>query len=197
MVTTDRPGGADDRVSGRHAVDADRDRRTRGQELGQAIVELAIVAPVLLLVLLATAQFGTILATQIGITNAVREAAREASVVPTTTADAAGVNGAWASDRLRSVLLPGAPSYDAARLVTSGDQSTEVCYRQATDVVGAPEVLVQVRAAYRHALWLPVISEILDGIDGAHDGALSIAAVEEIRVENVATPALGGTVCAP
>jgi len=164
---------------------------------GQATVELAIIAPVLLLVLMATAQFGTILVTQIGITNVVGEAAREASAVETTTEAAAGVNAAWANTRLVSALLPGAPGYDGARLETSGPGSTQVCFGPATDLRGAAAVVVQVRASYRHGLWLPVLSVLLDQIDGVSDGALRITADQEMSVANVSAPTLASAVCAP
>jgi Flp pilus assembly protein TadG len=162
---------------------------------GQALAELAIMAPILLVILMATAQLGTILATQIGISNAVREAAREASVVPTLDAGSATVNGSWAADRLVTALLPGAPSFDAARLTS--DTGTAVCYRPSTDPDGAANVLVDVRAAYRHALWLPIVGPLLDGIDGVSDGALRIGVDQEMRVENDTAPTLDATVCVP
>jgi len=49
-------------------------------------VEFALVLPILALLLLAIIQFSFIFAAQIGVTNAVREAARIAAVTtPTTT----------------------------------------------------------------------------------------------------------------
>jgi Flp pilus assembly protein TadG len=48
---------------------------------GQALAELALVAPLLILLLVAIFQFAFVFQTQMGITNAVREAARRAAAV--------------------------------------------------------------------------------------------------------------------
>jgi Flp pilus assembly protein TadG len=164
---------------------------------GQAVAELAVTAPILLIVLLGIAQLGTILATQIGIANAVREAAREAAAIATTSDGAASTNGAWTSERLRLDLLPGVPSYDASRLVVSTSSPDTVCYSPATDASGATGVVVRVDARYRHALWLPLVSGILDGIDGSADGSLGVDASEQMWVEGASSPSLSGTVCVP
>jgi len=52
---------------------------------GQALVEFALVLPVLALFLLSILQFGVLFSTQVGITNAVREAVRNASAIPVAT----------------------------------------------------------------------------------------------------------------
>ena len=51
-------------------------RRDRSGESGQALLELALVVPLLVLLVMAIFQFAYVLESQMGLTNAVREAAR-------------------------------------------------------------------------------------------------------------------------
>lgn len=54
--------------------------RLRKNEKGQALVEFALIAIIIVAITLAVAQFGMILSAQIAVTNAAREGARVASV---------------------------------------------------------------------------------------------------------------------
>ena len=60
------------------------------RESGQALLELALVVPILVLLLMAIFQFAFVLESQMGLTNAVREASRRAAA---TTSEAP----VWAS----------------------------------------------------------------------------------------------------
>lgn len=55
-------------------------RRSRRNENGQAVVEFALVLPLMLLVLLGIVQFGSVFRDYIALTDAVRAGAREGSV---------------------------------------------------------------------------------------------------------------------
>jgi Flp pilus assembly protein TadG len=153
-----------------------------------------LILPVLLLILLSIVQIVFILAAQVGITNAVREAARLAAVTtPTTTGtQAAGVgsNGSGVYQALTKTASPGGFlkrnvfAYSSSSLVTSGSPITEVCYQSFTDSAGKPAVKVKVEAYYRHPLFIPLIGAILDGLDGTSDNAFRVGATEEMRVEN-------------
>jgi Flp pilus assembly protein TadG len=153
-----------------------------------------LILPVLLLILLSIVQIVFILAAQVGITNAVREAARLAAVTtPTTTAlqaTGAGSNGSGVYQALTKIASPGGFlkrnvfAYSAGSLVTSGSPVTEVCYQSFTDSAGKPAVKVKVEAYYRHPLFIPLIGAILDGLDGTSDNAFRVGATEEMRVEN-------------
>src|SRR6476469_3301297 len=67
--------------------------RSKPRYRGQALVEFALVLPVLVILLLSIIQFAFIFAAQTGVTNAVREAARLAAVnTPTETAAEATVS---------------------------------------------------------------------------------------------------------
>ena len=57
-----------------------RTRRPRRREGGQAVVEMALILPVMLLLLLGIVQFGTVFRDYIALTDATRVGARQASV---------------------------------------------------------------------------------------------------------------------
>lgn len=162
-----------------------RDERQRGQ----AIAELALVVPILLLILLGLLQFAFILGAQIGITNAVREASRTAASFKTLNDTQATANGDWTYAQLTGptgMLSTYVQGYKPTRLVTSGAPLTSVCYTTYTDPATTTQAKIKVEAIYSHPLFLPIISTILDGFDGANDGGFRLSAAEEIRVENPA-----------
>jgi Flp pilus assembly protein TadG len=147
-----------------------------------------LILPVLLLILLSIVQIVFILAAQVGITNAVREAARLAAVTtPTTTAGQASVNGAGVMSALTNgttgYLKRNVFAYSNANLAT-GAGSTQVCYESFLDASSKPAVKVKVQATYRHSLFIPLIGAILDGIDGTSGDGFRVSASEEMRVEN-------------
>jgi Flp pilus assembly protein TadG len=147
-----------------------------------------LILPVLLLILLSIVQIVFILAAQVGITNAVREAARLAAVTtPTTTAGQAGINGAGVmsalTDGTTGYLKRNVFAYSNANLST-GAGETQVCYESFTDAASKPAVKVKVLATYRHSLFIPLIGAILDGIDGTSGDGFRVSASEEMRVEN-------------
>jgi Flp pilus assembly protein TadG len=166
--------------------------RGRRRRLGQALPEFALVLPVLALILLGIIQMAFIFAAQVGITNAVREAARLAAVsTPTTTtgqAVGAGSAGEGVYDRLTDpatgFLKRNVFAYSPANLVESGAPETQICYRTFTDAAAKPAVSVKVEAHYRHPLFIPLVSVILDNLDGSGGDGLRVGASEEMRVEN-------------
>jgi Flp pilus assembly protein TadG len=175
--------------------------------VGQALAEFALVLPILALLLLTIIQFAFIFAAQLGVTNAVREAARLGAVTtPTlTTAQATGSggNGAGVYGALTNptgFLKENVFAYDPASLVTTGAGDTQVCYRHATDTAGKDIIVVQVEASYVHALFIPLLSGILTGLDGdSSDGGMRIGSSEEMRVENdeIVPPYTGGLTATP
>jgi Flp pilus assembly protein TadG len=182
-------------------------RRGRAVRLrGQALPEFALILPVLALILLSIIQLAFIFAAQIGITNAVREAARLAAVTtPTTTAAQAsgvGSNGSGVYQALTNTttgfLTRNVFVYSSGNLVTAGSPITEVCYSTFQDTSGKWAVKVKVEAYYRHPLFIPLIGAILDGLDGTSGDGFRVGATEEMRVENdelTANPGLG-PICA-
>jgi Flp pilus assembly protein TadG len=162
--------------------------RDRTSSRGQSLVELAIVLPVLLLLLMSILQIGFLLFTQVGLTNAAREAARNASAIPVATTAAAGAASAEYYARLTNstdgFLRRNVGGYSAARLIIAGTPRTEVCYYSFTDASGAPAVMARVQIQYSHPLFIPLIAPILDGVDGTVDGGYRLGATIDIRVGN-------------
>ena len=153
----------------------------RTRRTGQALAEFALVLPVIALLLLGTIQFAFILAAQIGVTNAVREAARLASVTtPTSTAGQVALNAPKIYDRFtgaNGLLARNVFAFSAANIVTTGTPDTSVCYDSFSDTTGAPGVKVKVEVVYRHPIFIPILQGLLGG-------ELRIGAAEELRVEN-------------
>jgi Flp pilus assembly protein TadG len=160
-----------------------RAQRSRGQSL----VELALIIPVLMLLLLAVLQIGFLLFTQVGLTNAAREAARNAAGIPVTTGPDATTAATAYYGRLTAAngfLARNVGGYNTSRLV-SGSTATRVCYYSFVDPSGATAVMAKVAVVYSHPLFVPLISSILDGFDGAPDGGYRLDATEDIRVGNL------------
>jgi Flp pilus assembly protein TadG len=163
-------------------------RRAPFRRRGQALPEFALILPVLALIFLSIVQLGFIFSAQVGITNAVREAARLAAVTtPTITTFDASANGAGVlsalTDSSTGFLKNNVFAYSSANLAT-GLGSTQVCYVSFTDSAGKPAVKVKVDAAYRHPLFIPLVGAILDAIDGTSGDGFKVSASEEMRVEN-------------
>ncbi len=161
---------------------------SRTTERGQSIAELAIVLPALLLLLLAIVQFGLVFFTQVGLTNAAREADRNASAIPVATVAQASAAAQEYYNRLTDpstgFLKRNVGGYNASRLVTAGANRTSVCYYSFTDASGSVAITARVRVEYSHLLFLPLVAQFLDGWDGTSDGGYSLSTTEDIRVGN-------------
>jgi Flp pilus assembly protein TadG len=146
---------------------------------GQSLVEFALVLPILLLILFGIIQMGLLFASNVGLVNAVREAARYGSLSQTTETSAAA-NGSAVDDYLRDTLLPASvPTYRAANLI-----ATSVTYCGYQNPGGGDwSVRLTVSATYGHPLFLPIVSQILDGFDSTPN-ALEVTSSERFRVEN-------------
>jgi Flp pilus assembly protein TadG len=162
--------------------------RHRSSTQGQSLVELAIVLPVLLLLLMSILQLGFLLFTQVGLTNAAREAARNAASIPVAnTTQASAAASAYyirLTDASTGFLRRNVGGYNPSRLVVSGPPQTSVCYYSITDASGAPAVMARVDVEYSHPLFIPLIAPIIDGFDGISDGGFRLGATEDIRVGN-------------
>jgi Flp pilus assembly protein TadG len=154
---------------------------------GQALVEFAIILPLLLLILTGILQFGVLLSGQIALVNGVREAARYGSVLQTASSGAATANGAQVGAQLTSVLADGLPGYSPANLTAHS-----TCYIGYTNPGSTPtsySVRLTVSATYKHPLFVPIVAQILDVLDGSADGGFTLHASEQFRVENPPIPA--------
>lgn len=144
--------------------------------------------PVLALFFLSILQFGILFSAQVGITNAVREAVRNASAIPVATSANAVTAANSVYTRLTNsstgLLQRNGSGYSAGALVTSGSPQTQVCYYSYTDATGGISIMARVQVEYRHPLFIPLISGILDGFDSVQDQAYRLGTSEEIRVGN-------------
>jgi hypothetical protein len=164
------------------------------QQRGQALVELALVTPILVLLIMAVAQFAFVLETQIGLTNAVREAARRAAADPCPTE--AGVVGELMGPA--GLLAQNVQGYDATRLWQTGDvgpfqPSPRVTF-SSYSVAGVTSYRVIVYVAYKNPVFFPLLSYATSLIDGAPNDTWDLAAQASMRLEGpTAPPALGGS----
>lgn len=162
-------------------------RRGRAKEAsGQALVELAFVAPVLLLLVLGIAQFGAILEAQVGITNATREAARRASTAPSLTC-------AWVRDELKPTSGTGLLA-ENVQAYQDGRSSVSVSFSTLDSSGATPFQTVTITSAYVHPLFLPIVREIIDLIDGSTDSGFRLSSTVRMRLE-APDAALDGTTC--
>jgi Flp pilus assembly protein TadG len=179
-----------------------RTDRERTRQSGQSLVEFALVVPIFLLIVFAIIQFGMIMGAQDGLSNAVREATRYASTVPVSnTADEGSCAGAGTPinatfSRLTTMLQQKMPGYVSANLVPCGTNPTDskVTYCVRLNPDNTYSIWVQVTAVYRHQLFIPVISAIVDRLDGTSDNRLRATATEQMRVETftLSSPTPGG-----
>ena len=178
---------------------------------GQAMVEFALVLVPLMLVFMGILQFGLVFSSQLGLINSVREGARygatlvtdgsnvgNATTVGTPVYDVfcytLGMNGSGGTCSVGGVTQTGTlgramAGYNKANVcLTSGDvcgtASSSVTYCSYENPDGTYSVRLNVTVAYRHPLIVPLIGNILDGIDGGTaDNALTASSTEQFRVE--------------
>jgi hypothetical protein len=164
-------------------------RRPRSERHGQSLVEFALVVPILAVLLMSILQIGLLFFAQVGLTNAAREVARNASSIPITTKGdalaAANIYYGRLTNSSTGFLKRNVGFYSPAALVTAGSPRTEVCYYKFPDATGSTSIMARVRIEYSHPLFIPLISQILDGFDGTNDNGYRLGVSEEIRVSNL------------
>lgn len=170
-------------------------RRTRGQ----ALVEFAIVLPAVMLIFGAILQFGMIFTSQIGLTNSVREAARYGSVLSVTDSGGAsaartqvltylvGQNAQCGTTGLLAVNVHPfvCAATDADPGLGPSSFEAKYCAYPNTTNGNTYSVRLSVTVSYNHPLYLPIISNIIDTLDGGGTpGSFRLTANEQMRVEN-------------
>ena len=201
-----------------------RERRSRGQ----ALVEFSLILMPLMLIFMGILQFGLLFGSQLGLINSTREGARygatlitDGSALGSSTTSGTpiynvfcytlGMDGNGAACSIGGVTQAGTlgramPAYNKANVcLTSGGvcgsavTSVGYCYYANPDG-STYSMRLNVTVAYRHPLMLPLISSIVDGIDGGTtDNALTVTTGEQFRVEGpglTAAPA-GISQCSP
>jgi hypothetical protein len=169
----------------------------RTGESGQALLELALVTPILALLVMAIFQFAFVLQTQMGLENAVREAARR-------TAATTDANPAWAALRTWTLLqlngdgTPANPgllaqnvqAYDAGKLWPApypamSNTTTPAVSFCSYAAAGVTNYRIQITVEYQHPLFFGVMAFATDLVDGHENGAWDLGAAAEMRLENV------------
>src|SRR5918995_3869574 len=130
-----------------------RTRRRRDRESGQALLELALVVPILVLIALAIFQFAFVIESQMGLTNAVREAARRVAATEPTSAPQWGTTyTSWVRQQLcgpsitpcnAGLLEDNVQGFDASRL--PADPTVTYCSYSAA---GTTNYRVKVSVSY-------------------------------------------------
>jgi len=168
-------------VSGRRPARIGARRRQRGQSLA----EFAIVAPIFFLLVFGVMQIGLVLASQNGLVDGVRSAARRAATYR--------LNEASFDNSVFPSICQSVESELARRLSIRvvGYAAANVTSTITYEWVASPEsgewsLIARVEAAYRNPLYVPLIGAFLDGSDGTNDGFLTLRASEQMRVENPA-----------
>ena len=159
------------------------------------MAEFALVAVPLMLLFLGILQFGVIYNSQVGLTNAIRDAARFGSSQAAVDAASAGSLATATYNKLAGSLPKYVSPYSAADL----DATSQACVSQHADGAGSQPAFVSVTAVYDHPLFVPLVGAIIDGLDGTTDGAFRISVTTELRVDNPsqATITIGSPECRP
>ena len=155
----------------------------RHSDRGQALVEFALVAPIFLLILFAIIQLGLLLGGQNSLVAAVRETARYAATYRVTsggTGSDAEATCPLVLDKLEEVLHSNPLTAD-----TATREVPTVQYTWEPEPGGSTYyVQVSVQGDYKFPLYVPLVAQFLDGMDGVTDNNLRLSAHEEMRIEN-------------
>ena len=140
-------------------------------------------------------QFAYLYNAQIGLTNAVRDAARYGSTL-VANSDATATTGAG---RAATFLLSSLNTYITPYSTSAKGAGTQACYDDYVDSDGVSAARITVTAVYNHPLIVPLIGNIIDAFDGSADGAYRITVTFDLRVDNPPdpVPAITGPICVP
>ena len=163
---------------------------------GQALAEFALVTPMLVLLIMAIVQFAFVLETQMGFTNAVREAARRAAADPSPTTSGVAA-------QLDALLAANIQGYEASRLWTASDGPEYGASPAVTfcsySVAGGPldNYRVTIYVAYKNPVFFPLLSYATDFLDGKSNGTWDLAAEASMRIETDTAPSEVSGPCPP
>ncbi|ABA88992.1 Flp pilus minor pilin TadE [Syntrophotalea carbinolica DSM 2380] len=118
---------------------------------GAAIVEFAVILPLLLLIVFGIVEFGFIFYNQAILTNASREGARRAIVFETNSNGDRIYNGATVEDTIKRYLYTDYPTNSDLRLVTFGTENLSIAPSSADGEVVINQgdyILVEVQYDY-------------------------------------------------
>jgi TadE-like protein len=186
-------------LSGRAAPGPVRARRDG--ESGQALLELALVVPILVLLVMAIFQFAFVIESQMGLTNAVREAARRVAATEPTGAPAwtgSGSLAEWTQQQLCGDLTPpcdggllpqNVQGFDGSKLWTDPPSVTFCSYQ----VGSTTNYQVTVSVKYKHPVFFGPLAYATDLVDGTNNGYWDLSASADMRLENIDDTVAGFT----
>jgi Flp pilus assembly protein TadG len=145
---------------------------------GQALTEFALVAPILFFLIMAIFQFAFVLEAQIGLTNAVREAARRGAASPATSTTALG---SYISSQLTGggLLASNVQGFQTSRMA-GGSPTVSFCQYTVGSVTSDQ---VSVAVTYGYPVFFPLLSFATDAVDGAIDNAWTLTATAQMKLE--------------
>jgi|GEM_PF-1225660 len=171
-------------------------RARRHREGGQALLELALVTPILALLVMAIFQFAFVIESQMGMTNAVREAARRTVATTGDNPNWAALQ-TWTLQQLNGDGTPANPgllaqnvqAYDATKLWAAPYPSMTNATSPAVsfcsyDAAGETNYRVTILVRYKHPVFFGVLSFATDLIDGNANGYWDLSASAEMRMED-------------
>lgn len=118
---------------------------------GAAVVEFAVILPLLLLIVFGIVEFGLIFYNQAILTNASREGARRAIVYRTDGAGNRIYSGAEIEDAVEQYLYTDYPTNNDLRLVTFGTESLSISPNSSdgdVSITSGDYILVEVNYVY-------------------------------------------------
>jgi hypothetical protein len=175
----------------RRGARSGRDHLAAG-ESGQALLELAIIAPILILLVMAIFQFAFVMQSQMGLTNAVREAARRAAATPDVAPNWVALQN-WAEGELcgdatppcdAGLLEQNVPSFDSGSL-TSDPVITFCTYAVAGSSGTLTSYQINIAVQYQHPLFFGMLAFATDAIDGTPNNRWDLSTSAQMRLESV------------
>lgn len=174
----------------RHAGRGHPPGAARDGQSGQALLELALVAPILILLVMAIFQFAYVFQTQMGLANAVREAARRAAAAdqPDTVWVRAQLCGTDSSACDAGLLAANVPGFSQSRLTPANTVSVGFCTYLVSSI---PNYRVNISVTYLNPVFFPLLAYATDLMDGSGDGNWTLGESALMRLEHDLTPAPG------
>lgn len=177
---------------------ASRAKETRVRsdgESGQALLELALVVPLLVLFVMAIFQFAFVIESQMGLTNAVREAARRVAAIEPNAAPNWSVMAQWTQGELcgdattpcdGGLLDQNVQAFDGGRLAADPPQVSFCSYPVGAAGGQETHYRVQVDVGYEHPVFFGPLAFATDLVDGTPgNGAWDLAASARMRLEHI------------
>jgi Flp pilus assembly protein TadG len=160
-------------------------------ESGQALLELALVVPILVILVMAIFQFAYVVETQMGLTNAVREAGRRVAATDPTGVVNWTTEADWVVDQ-----LCGTGSGCNAGLLQQNVQGFNESQLWATypvvtfcrdSVNSTTQYRVNIEVKYKHPIFFGLLTFATDAVDGTNNGFYDMSVTAQLRMENVDT----------